>query len=615
MNRVQHSLGTLFYRKTTVPLIIIITSSAALSAIAYYYSMSISDTIAEIASKDISSNAAGQARDLSLILSNGVDSTTTNLQILSNSPAVQNFDYDSRLLFDVSQNSTSQLTHFYLWLDAEGRVEWVTNDGLGNENHQGLDRSYREYFSVPHSTLKPFFSDVIKTSDNVARLYIAYPVIDKRQTALAHSDNISQFKGVVVAAIGVDSIGNMMRQSSPSDLQRNNLLLLDNNATIIFSRDSWLIDKNIIQDQDDIIRNGFADKTLLSQFVQAHENTATGKPFDIDFTSSSGDHITLASEPVLVNGQRLWTVSVVAPHTLTTDVRLLFDQQNIFSTMMVIVVGALAFGIAFFVLSSNRRLGSIVDSRTSELKHANALLKESNKRLGALNEELFSTNEKLLVNDKMQKEFINIASHEMKTPTQAILFHSDIVKRKPEKAVQSIEAIVRNAERLQKLTNNILDVTRIESQTLKISKEQMNLKDVIAAALGDLKSQDSTINFVYDEKDIVLQADKTRIAQVISNLLTNAIEFTKQGGIWISTEVSSNEKHVTVSITDSGPGIDPEIMPRLFTKFATKSDKGTGLGLFIAKSIIEAHGGRIWVENGQKGSGATFSFTLPLSDT
>jgi signal transduction histidine kinase len=366
-----------------------------------------------------------------------------------------------------------------------------------------------------------------------------------------------------------------------------------------------------VNEGDAIIQSGIMDPQLLHNLKQSLNSTNEGGAFTADFESVSGGLKTLTSEPVVVNGQRIWMVNVVAPHSLAADVILLFDQQNIFSTMMVVVFGTLAFGIAFFILISNRRLSGLISERTDELSQANQSLEESNTKLANLNQQLLTANEKLLTNDKLQREFINIASHEMKTPTQAILLHSDILRRRPRDAEKSVEAIARNAERLQRLTNNILDVTRIESQSLKLSREILSLDELIASTLSDFRM--ATRNFVdinYDGTDVLVNADKTRLSQVFANLLNNAIAFTRNGAIVITVKKDS-EDTVTVSVADGGPGIDAEIMSRLFTKFATKSDKGTGLGLFISKSIIEAHGGRIWAENNAD-RGATFHFTLPL---
>ena len=253
-------------------------------------------------------------------------------------------------------------------------------------------------------------------------------------------------------------------------------------------------------------------------------------------------------------------------------------------------------------------------------------------RQAKLYEELREANEQLQIHDKMQREFINIASHEMKTPTQAILGTSGLLQYYPERKDELIGIIQRNAKRLQTLIANILDVTRIESQTLILNKERFNIRDIILSLIEDYKdrTKNSNIELINNKNNsnnnpIFLEADKDRIIQVISNLLSNAIKFTNQGQISINLFEKNDDNHeedrrkeVIVSVTDTGSGINSEVLPRLFSKFASKSYQGTGLGLFICKSIIQAHGGRIWAENndvsGNK-SGATITFSLPAATT
>jgi signal transduction histidine kinase len=186
-----------------------------------------------------------------------------------------------------------------------------------------------------------------------------------------------------------------------------------------------------------------------------------------------------------------------------------------------------------------------------------------------------------------------------------------------EKIVPMLDVINRNAKRLEKLTSNLLDVSRIENnRPLELSKEKFDLRQKIRNVIRDIRSsQDEkayALEIIYDASDepIVIEADKTRIFEVISNLLRNAIKFTDSGTITITSRVEGS--NAIVSIKDTGRSIDPEIMPRLFTKFATKSETGTGLGLYLSKKIIEAHGGKIWAENNKDGKGSTFVFTLPL---
>jgi signal transduction histidine kinase len=243
-----------------------------------------------------------------------------------------------------------------------------------------------------------------------------------------------------------------------------------------------------------------------------------------------------------------------------------------------------------------------------------------------LYQEIKKAHEVLKLHDKAQKMFVNVAAHELRTPIQPILGLSQILLSKTgniEQYVDLIETINRNAKRLNRLSDDILDVTKIESNTLELRKEQLDLNEVISNAMDDIMSSkkidSKKVQLIYQPQDIIMNADKGRLIQVISNLLSNAIEFTKEGTIAISTRIdrdnnsyNSRDNQITVSIQDTGSGIDPDILPELFSKFATKSFSGTGLGLFISKGIIEAHSGMIWAANNKNGKGATFSFKIPM---
>jgi signal transduction histidine kinase len=232
----------------------------------------------------------------------------------------------------------------------------------------------------------------------------------------------------------------------------------------------------------------------------------------------------------------------------------------------------------------------------------------------------------------MQKEFINVAAHELRAPIQPILGLAEVLRQQNQQPDNKedqmysennelLNVIIRNARRLQRLTENILDVTKIENNSMELNKEEFILSKAVLESFTDFTNQLSKeqkenvkLTVALDEGDVLVVADKHRINQVINNLLNNALKFTKQGQITLSTEKEKKYgKEAIVKIQDSGPGIDPDIMPRLFTKFATKSYSGTGLGLFISKSIVETHGGKMWAENNLDGKGATFLFTLPIA--
>jgi signal transduction histidine kinase len=283
------------------------------------------------------------------------------------------------------------------------------------------------------------------------------------------------------------------------------------------------------------------------------------------------------------------------------------------------------------VLESDNNLALVI----KELAESNEKFAKVNKELAAVNKELALANEQIKQNGNMQIEFINIASHELRTPIQPILGLTQIIlsKIKDTEQIELLDAVIRNAKRLKQLTDDIFDVTRIESRSLNLNKEQFDLNEQIQTVINDIKNQISIrynnnavkLSFETERKEgngVFIKADKIRIYEVISNLLKNAIKFTKEGTISVTTEEKKKKKkktgkggEVIVKIKDTGIGMPSNILPNLFSKFATGSTfrRGIGLGLFISKSIIEAHGGRIWAENNADGNGATFAFSLPLS--
>ena len=259
----------------------------------------------------------------------------------------------------------------------------------------------------------------------------------------------------------------------------------------------------------------------------------------------------------------------------------------------------------------------------------NLRLRESNDRLRESNEMLTIQYQKVKESEKMKTEFINIAAHELRTPIQPILGLSDIIysKVKDEELHELLEIIIRNAKRLKRLTDNLLDVTKIEGRSLMLNKEKFNLNILISEVLKDYVNKQKNqliVKIVYDFKrkeDIIVEADRDRLSQVIHNLLDNALKFTTHNNQTIfviidkKNEGKEEKKVVIVSVKDTGEGIYEKILPKLFSKFSvSNSTTGTGLGLYICKNIIEAHDGKIWAENNSDENGATFSFTLPIAE-
>ena len=256
------------------------------------------------------------------------------------------------------------------------------------------------------------------------------------------------------------------------------------------------------------------------------------------------------------------------------------------------------------------------------LKKANSLIKENLK--------------KLQENEKLKDDFINIAAHELRTPIQPILGLSDLINRSLQNDTSEIDkselksdmkVIYRNAKKLQKLTNDILDVSRIDSHILNLNASQFDFVELIKNTIQDFttssekKEENVFIDFDYHDetkskevldRSILIEGDRARISQVLLNLLNNARKFTEGGKIIVTVLMKKDTKEVIVSISDRGQGINSEVMSHLFEKFISRSDSGTGLGLYISKNIIEAHRGKIWASNNPNGIGSTFSFSIPV---
>ncbi|HEX7033977.1 MAG TPA: sensor histidine kinase [Nitrososphaera sp.] len=567
------------------------TIAVSLSIISFQYSNFTSDEILRIAADDIRSNARIEAHDLENVFVNRIESVSSNLQIISSARSVQNNQSErARILFDVAQNATGDLTNFYMWLDREGRMLWLSNiNQTAFQEFRGTDLSQRSYFIESKNEHESYYSSAIDSNDNITRIYISHPIITEEN---------GKFLGVAVAGIRLDTFGDFLQeQLSPETL--SSIGMVDRNGMILYSNSALLTGQNVYAPEF----QARLPPELKNSFLGFVGRSIAGESGLQDF-SVEGATATIAYEPIVIKGEQFGTLYVVSPHQFASNVGALVNQQINFNMVLTVVIGAAAVGVAALVLAWNTKLMQTVDARTLELRSKTDELKKSN-------DSLASANEQLKIHDRMQKEFINVAAHELRTPTQAILGYAELLQIDPGEINEIIRAIHRNAIRLRRLTNDILDVTRIESEALMLDMEKFNLREVAESALQDVKSQlaNGKVKFVYKPEDIIVAADRGRIAQVLANLLDNAAKFTKEGTITISIE--RKDCNALISVRDTGAGIDPVIMPRLFSKFATKSDRGTGLGLFISRSIIEAHEGRIWCSNNSNGRGATFAFSLP----
>jgi signal transduction histidine kinase len=490
----------------------------------------------------------------------------------------------------------------------------------GSETFVGNDLSLREWVSETRNALRPVISNGFERQ-GIYTIFITYPIINR---------DSKEYVGMVVTSIPTEKFfshyGNVRDSNSPF------LVAYDKNGTILAdgANDELVGDSFFgVTAQESINR----DFTLINLTKGLLLGNAGYGVYDY----GTGERLATQS-PIFIDGVPMFSIQLVTP------ISQIYSQINqvLFAERMKMLsllggTSAAVVVLIVFLIKWSSSLDIEVRRRTTELN-------DSNERLALAIDRLKNQ-------EKMQKEFINVAAHELRTPIQPILGLSEILRSRLSKGQEwqgrdLLDIIIRNAKRLQRLAEDILDVTRIESQSLKLKKELFDLNQIASQSVEDHKNQitssyrDSTDNdkrislvFVPDNEEILIEADKSRISQVISNLLSNAIKFTKLERtedakittrendvktILVTVAKDNLEKEAIVGIRDAGIGIDPEIIPRLFSKFASKSFEGTGLGLFISKSIIEAHGGKIWAENNESNGhcdGATFRFTLALYKT
>jgi signal transduction histidine kinase len=591
-------------RTNIVILVVIAGIALVLSIFSYQYSILTSNKIVDIASQEVRSNTRIEVHDISQILANKLQTVGALLQTLAEAPALHNNEYKrADIVINNRQHSSGDLTDFYMWLDKNGKINWISNiNETTYQKYKGTDLSYRPYFTIPKDTHTVYYSSLIESNDKVPRLYVSYPIINTTGT------NKGILTGVVVASIRLETLGNFLKnQLFP---QFNSTIgLLERNGIILYATGAQqYVGEYVFGDKFQSVLSSSLhspeSKNLLNDLISKSLQGNTGSG-DILI---NGKMNTIAYQPVAVNGKNFLTLYISAQHNLATDVTALINQQEYSTTLIIAIIGAVAIIIAFLVFSWNKRLETVVNTRTAELKTAN--------------DSLALANERLKIHHKMQQDFINVAAHELRTPIQPILGMSQLLRQKLKDPQYNdyLDVLTRNASRLQRLAEDILDVQKIESQILQLNKERFDLRDLISSIVKDYKNQlqkekKDRVELLYQlciPEAIIVYADKNRVTQVISNLLSNAIKFTKKGTVRVTEEVKDGK--ALVSINDTGQGIDPEIMPRLFDKFASRSFQGAGIGLFISKGIIEAHGGKIWAENHADGKGATFHFTLPISE-
>jgi signal transduction histidine kinase len=482
---------------------------------------------------------------------------------------------------------------------------------IGN-NVSGI--SWIQEITVTH---KPTFSNGYAGLDGRYRVAVSYPIIN-RETR--------EYLGIV--GFSVPAVQLFEHYGNIFDIKSQYLAVLDRNSDQLIHPVKSFVGTPFFGSYTQQVTGS---NKILNGLIRT---VMEGKPNFAVYNFKNGDRLNTGF-PILLDGQPTYFVFVITPMSVIysqIDKAMSTERMEIFS-LLVGMTAAIVLLVIFLIRWSST-LDSEVKRRTMELETANKQLSVSNEQLN--------------MRDKAQQEFVNVAAHELRTPIQPIISLSDALlhRIRDDESRELIHTIFRSAKRLQRLSQDILDVTRIESGLMNLNKQRFDLNEVISCTIDDYRNQiknskrNIRLAYGFDRKEeteqkgekgrevqeqlhnqlpiqgsdniIPVEADKGRIAQVIDNLLNNALKFTNEGTISVSVE--SKDGQTVVRVKDNGQGIDPGILPKLFTKFASKSEVGgTGLGLFISKSIVEAHGGKIWAENNSDGKGgATFSFSLPL---
>lgn len=479
----------------------------------------------------------------------------------------------------------------------------------GKDRYLGSDFSQRVWVQQAKETMKPAFSEGFERQ-GLYTIFIAIP-IENRET--------NEYLGLVGASIPTESF--FSNYGNVHDVNSQFLVGFDKSGTLLaVGIDRTLVGKDFFGPAVQAFVNHNA---ILNNLTRSLLNGKAGYAI---YDYGRGERINTAS-PISIEGQHMYFMQLVTPTNLIlSKIADTLSTERLKSySLLVGTLAAVAVLIIFLIKWSNT-MEREVRKRTFQLNESNRKLDSTTRELKNSNISLQDANTQLKEQEKIQKEFINVAAHELRTPIQPILGLSGILcsNLKDSSQREMMEIVMRNAKRLQRLSQDILDVSKIESRLMSLSKSKIDLTEKINTVINDIKnapaneSKEGRVKIIFEPKEpLIVLGDRDRLYQVLFNLIKNALKFTDEGKVEIKAERknnSNNNSEAIVTIRDTGSGIDPEIMPRLFSKFATRSDSGTGLGLYISKAIIETQGGRMWAHNNPDGPGATFAFSLPLVD-
>lgn len=622
-------------RKRIVIIILIILAIAGCYSLLFFQQYISEQNIRNNIFQDYRNNQIGTVKALSEHMSSDLRLISSILQGLSDSSYLQHEElYGDRVesLIGERFNQINTITKIDgLFIADKNNIITYNKVAEGKRSFVNIDISLREYVNETRSTLKPVFSNGFKGIDGTYNIALTYPIINR---------DTGEYLGMI--GVEIPSVEFFSRYGNVYNIDAQFLVTYDRNSNYISTPRSNFLGKNLFGDE---VQNFFNHNIIQNNYYRnIFEGHLQGGSSLYNF--GTGERLN-TGYPIIVDKVARYFVFIITPtSTVYTDINktLTVERTKFFSLLSGVSVAILI--LILFLVKLNRILNQQVNKRTKDLEESNRQLQSANKQLG--------------IHDKLQKEFINTAAHELRTPTQAImgyaeldsdlfdniLKHQEVIDNEKLKGEltqthEFFKAISRNASRLNDLISNLLDLARIESDkinNLQLQMQKVNVVKEINEALNlqleqKINTKNIQINFINQdkEKEYWIDADKSRLNQVLVNLIDNAIKFSEFGST-IDIEIKEHnydhlkespgvhnfknnlDNQIFISISDKGKGISSQILPKIFEKFATDSDIGTGLGLYISKNIVEAHGGKIWAFNNKDGAGATFVFSLPRAD-
>lgn len=569
-------------------------------------------------------NQMDASKAIATHLESDIELILSRLQGLASSPSIMNWDSRSNptitLLKDYYRIINSSTPVDRLFLNDRSGVSVLDIAPLNTTNYAGINFSFRDWVNQTKNTLSPVISDTFLGMDDKNRIAMTYPIIIKNSSG-------SFYNGLVGVVIPVNEFFNFY--GNIYDIQSQYLSVLDNKSVILVHPLPSLVGKEFF---GEFTQNLTGYNDILNNLVRT---VISGQP-NISIYEFVNEERLNTGYPVYIDGVPKYAVFVVTPtSSIYSTVNNIIEKERLQMLSLIIGIIAAVLLLILYLSKVNSTLDKAVKKRTTELENVNIKLESANKHIK--------------IHDDMQKEFINMAAHELRNPVQSLLGFSDILKKLNIRnegnkiALQykdAIEAISRSSKRLKRLVDIIFDVSQLDNNLLILNKESFDLKDMIEQLVTDYQSHNTLLNNTNNNQPHIegnnieytkgkhvidfaysnyppgpktVKGDKTYLKQVITNLVDNAVEFTQnEGKVKINLDKELENGKVIVTVSDNGYGIHPDILPFLFTKYVKKSRGGAGLSLYISKKIIEAHGGEIWAKNNDDGRGATFGFSLPL---